>query len=323
MALATLLAATGTSYAQTQNMVIVKADGTRTTINVAKIDSVVIRQAAEQAGVNLKLDAVKPLYAQFTTSPADVTSYNVMFMDTEDYDAAYQSDADVVADDLAYIQQMADAYGYELSALLQQVLFTEDVTEYVTGITPGSSVTLWGYGMDYTGAQTSPFEKVTFTTPTVEKTAGSIAITAATSGTPPTVTFTPDDASRYYMIGYVESTKTDAEIEDMMNAYVSENLIDYLEDGGGISAYLSENAGKGTFSQDITNLSNAETYDAVAAYLNEDGAVCSAVTRVSLSSATTTSSATVKSMAAPASVGKMPLLKPATPRIVRVKRILK
>lgn len=59
MALATLVATSGMAYAQTQNMVVVKKDGTRLSFNVAQIDSVGFREASAMKGaVNLKVDAV-------------------------------------------------------------------------------------------------------------------------------------------------------------------------------------------------------------------------------------------------------------------------
>ena len=97
MALATLVATSGMAYAQTQNMVVVKKDGTRLSFNVAQIDSVGFREASAIKGaVNLKVDAVHPLYAQFSTQPTGITSYNVMFMSSSEFDELYPTDENVV-----------------------------------------------------------------------------------------------------------------------------------------------------------------------------------------------------------------------------------
>lgn len=320
MALATLVATSGMAYAQTQNMVVVKKDGTRLSFNVAQIDSVGFREASAMKGaVNLKVDAVHPLYAQFSTQPTGITSYNVMFMSSSEFDELYPTDDNVVADDLAYFKELASNYQMNLSDLLKEFLFTGAATDYVVGVTPATKVVLWGYGLDYTGEQTSPFEKLTFFTSSVEKTEGSVAISVQLDGSTPTVTYTPDDDSRYYMVGYVEKGKSDAEVEAMMNGYISENLGDYLAEGLGVEGLLEEVASKGVFTQDISNLSNASSYDAVAAYVNAEGACCSKVTRVSLGSSTATSSVATQGVkTVGAADAKLHLLKPAKVRYVRV-----
>ena len=320
MALATLVATSGMAYAQTQNMVVVKKDGTRLSFNVAQIDSVGFREASAMKGaVNLKVDAVHPLYAQFSTQPTGITSYNVMFMSSSEFDELYPTDENVVADDLAYFKELASNYQMNLSDLLKEFLFTGAATDYVVGVTPATKVVLWGYGLDYTGEQTSPFEKLTFFTSSVEKTEGSVAISVQLDGSTPTVTYTPDDDSRYYMVGYVEKGKSDAEVEAMMNGYISENLGDYLTEGLGVEGLLEEVASKGVFTQDISNLSNASSYDAVAAYVNAEGACCSKVTRVSLGSSSATSSVATQGVkTVDAADAKLHLLKPAKVRYVRV-----
>lgn len=290
LALATLVATTGMAHAQTQNMVIVKKDGTQLKFNVAQVDSVKFKQIADEAQgtVNLKIDSAHPYYLQVSTKPQDLGTYNLMYLGKDEY--TYATDAACVADDLAYYQQLASYYNMTLADVLSQVLLSDATTEYVGPILPGDEVVVWAYGMDATnGAQTSPFEKFTATAPTVPVGSGTVSVAVDGSN----VVFTPDNDSRYYCFGLVPNSYTDQDVTDNMMAYLGETIVNGLYDGSDAQTTIAEQCAKGKYSIASSDLGvdgEVSGYDAVAVYVNEEGVPCSAISRCSLENLSTTTS---------------------------------
>jgi hypothetical protein len=289
-----LLAATAS--AQTEQMIIHTADGAVRHFAVSEVDSVTFgKEAAEENPLNLTIDKVGQLYAIFATKPGeDVGTYNVMQLSASDY-ALYQSEDDVVADDITYFKELATGYGMTLEDILSYYLYTGETSDIITGVTPDTEYVVWGYGMDGTGALTTPFYKTTFRTAAVEKKEGSIAITTGTDADGNlTVTFTPDDATRPYVSGFLSSNLTTAQAEQTINKNTSSQLYDYYAGGEELSAAIEALASKGVTTTNLTGATAGTTYFAVAAYVSEGGAVESTVCKAAVTSGSSTTANSLK-----------------------------
>ncbi len=270
------VAFSASAFAQTENMLVHLKDGSVQRFSVDQVDSVSFSSSSsdEKDVLNMKVDEVGQLFAAFSAKPeSSVGTYNIMYLSKSEYDQ-YQSEDDVVADDLLYFSQYAQYYGMSLSSFLSAILYTGDVSDYVIGIIPNEDYVIWGYGMDTSGNLTTPFRKLTFHTLPVEKKDGNIAInvTYATDGTP-TVKFTPDDTSRSYISGFVADTLSDSYIVDLINQDTSNNLYDYISGDSSLSDGVAALTDKGERTVQLSGSSAGESYYAVAAYVSDGGAI--------------------------------------------------
>lgn len=294
------LALSAAGYAQNENMLVHLKDGSVQRFSVDQVDSVSFSSSSsEKDMLNIRVDEVGQLFAAYSAHPVNEDdTYNVMYLSKAEYDQ-YKSEDDVLSDDLLFFSQYADYYGMTLSEFLSQVLYSGEMSDYVTGIVPDQDYVIWGYGLDTNGNVTYPFRKLTFHTLPVEKKDGNIAVnvTYATDGTP-TVTFTPDDENRRYISGFVADTLTDSAIVDLINQNTSNSLYDYFSDDSSLSDAVADLTDKGGRTMQLSGVSAGETYYAVAAYVSDGGAVESTLCKASIAvnSSSATSAKGVKSL---------------------------
>ncbi len=295
------VAFSASAFAQTENMLVHLKDGSVQRFSVDQVDSVSFSSASadEKDVLNMKVDEVGQLFAAFSANPeSGVGTYNIMYLSKSEYDQ-YKSEDDVVADDLLFFSQYAQYYNMSLSSFLSQMLYSGEMSDFVTGIIPNEDYVIWGYGMDTNGKLTSPFRKLTFHTLPVEKKGGNIAIdvTYASDGTP-TVKFTPDDASRNYISGFVADTLSDSYIVDLINQDTSNNLYDYISGESPLSEALADLTDKGERTVQLSGSTAGESYYAVAAYVSDGGAINSELckSRIVVPSSSTSSVKGIKAL---------------------------
>lgn len=294
--------AAATAAAQSSQMLVHAKDGTVHHFDISNVDSVTFNVAQEAANpLNLKVDKVGQLYALYSTAPeASACPYNVMHLAASDY-ALYASDDDVVADDLKYYNELATGYGMTIAEVLEYFLYTEGTSEICLPILPDTEYVLWGYGMDSEGKVTTPFYKTTFRTAAVEKKEGKISISTGTddSGNP-TVTFTPDDASRAYVSGFLTSDMTAEEAEKTINKSTSSQLYDYYWGEYELDAAIEKISSKGVTTTTLKDATAGKSYYAVAAYVSDGGAIESTVCKLTVTAGTSDATTTAVEKKAPA-----------------------
>ncbi len=256
-------------------------DGTKKVLSTEDIDSMTIEEKAEESAFNIELPEVSELYAKYAVAPKDENiTYNVMYLEKSEFDK-YASDADVVADDLKYYQELADGYGMTLSDILASFLMQGSWEDWCVPLSPDTEYVLWAYGLDSNGKQTTPlYKKVFATQPVSDKTDKTVAITLEEKDGNVNATFTPENPDRYYTAGYIlkKDLAEGQTIEQNMQNSISSALYDYLASGEGVEGYLASSAVKGTTSALYEGLGSGSQGYIVAAFINKNGAVCSPVT---------------------------------------------
>lgn len=281
--LASLALVAGTAAAQVQTMTVHLSNGTQQTFPVTTVDSVTFAESEDASAFQLTMPEVSEVYGLYSIVPTDKTiTYNAMWLPKEDYDL-YESDEQVVQDDLAFYQEYADYYGMTLSQLLSYFLIEGDLSDYITGILPDHEYVMWVYGLDTNGNQTTPLQKVTFrTAPVSDTTDKTVGVSLATSNGSTVATFTPEDETLPYAAGYLMTANLSGDLtpEEVMQESISGSLYDYLASGEGVASFLDSQAYKGTDSATYSGVDGStETY-VLAAFLNSNGAICSPVTKV-------------------------------------------
>ncbi len=326
MALAALLAtAAGTAQAQTNYMVVHLNNGTTQRVKASDIDHVeftTTNTPSTEKPVTLNVTETHPLYARYTSSaPTSLGTYLVMY-DQKSVFSGYRTDDEVVAADLKLMEQAAAQYGMTREEFLKAYLETGDsqTTMLITGIVPNRAYTLWGYGMTEAGERTSGITTLEFTTPAVTYIDNTIAIDINTNSDGyPQATFTPDDETLPFMSGYVPATATDQEIEDAMNASISNGIGNYFMYNMTIDDFLEQQCDKGVSDQAFSSSTSGTKYYAVAAFLNSEGAVCSKIFKKEFTGgAVSTTSTAPSTLSLQAPKCRAFSLTPATPRLVKV-----
>lgn len=308
--LSACVAFSATAFAQSENMLVHLKDGSVQRFSVDQVDSVSFSSSSsstEKDVLNMKIDEVGQLFATFSAKPeSSVGTYNIMYLSKAEYER-YKSDDDVVADDLLYFTQLGQYYGMSLSSVLSQVLYSGDVSDWVTGIVPDDDYVVWGYGMDTNGNLTTPFHKLTFHTLPVEQKGGKVGIdvTYDTDGTP-NITFTPDDNSRAYISGFVPDTLSDADILTAIHQSVSNSLYDYLSGEQSVSDAKKALTDQGVRSVQLSGATAGSSYYAVAAYVSDGCAVESDLCKAHIEVPASASSVSVKAVKGKAALRAIP-----------------
>lgn len=315
---AALLAVSAFAAAQQDNMTVTLKDGTHHTFTLSDIDSLTFENAKQAEALALTIPMVSEVAAQWQVEPADETAtYNVMYLEKSEFDK-YKSDDDVVADDLKYYQELADGYGMTLADVLASFLYSGQWSDYLAdGLLPGTDYVVWAYGMDGNGKRTTPFYKQVVSTlhvssPTDKK----VAVKLEKQGASLVATFTPDNPDMPYTAGYInaDDLALGETVEQNMQKNISRALYDYLANGAPISDYLADSAQKGTQTVTYNGLSAAGQTYIVAAFLNQNAAICSPVAKADATAA----------LAAPSSVPAAKIKKmPAVVRHTAKKVVLK
>lgn len=254
-------------------------DGTTEKVKVDNIKEVEFSPAEQESHFTMTALNAYEYYIKFTISPDDPDmTYNVMYLEKSEYDK-YESDEDVVADDLQYFQNYADYYDMELSELLPYWLYTGDLSEYILyDVQPNTEYVIWYYGMDTNGNLTTPFEKVVVKTGSVEKISNTLQVETAVEGTTATLKVTPDDNSLRYFTGVLpaSSASSEEEIAEKMQATICDNLYSYIYDMGVEDTdCLQEMTYTGEQTQNFTGLDANTEYYIIAGYVNDHLAIVS------------------------------------------------
>lgn len=278
ISLALLAMPSALCLAQSEQVTVSLTDGTTQTFAAEHIDSITFSDSQPQTeALSCSLDKVESVYAQFTITPAEgVGGYNAMYLEKSEFDE-YESDEAVVADDILYFTEMAEAYGMTLADVIEAYLYTGTFTEWMCGLTPDTDYVLWFYGLGTDGKMTTPMQKVTFHTPAAAQISNKIDIKSTTADDTVTVTYTPDDDNIFFANGFIAKSEglTDEEIQNEMQLNISESLYDWLSSEEPVTNALGELASKGTVSVTPEGMTSGKDYYAVAAYVNDEGAICS------------------------------------------------
>lgn len=298
-ALAVIAGMTTVVNAQNKNMVIHYSDGTTKQYKVEDIDSLTFEQKKESQQIALTIDELHEVWAQYTSKAEDPSmTYNVMYLEKSEFDK-YASDEDVIEDDIKYFQELADGYGMELSDIIGMYAIDGSYsadgswTDWLCDLKPNSEYVIWYYGLDLDGTVTTPMYKNTFKTPAVEKIANKIAINVISEEDIMTVMYTPDTDDMRYTCGYMvkEGENTDEEILNMMQESVSAPFYDYLANGESVTSAIEANTENGTTSIIMERGDESTQYYALAAFVNENGAINSDIFKIAFNGSGATVSA--------------------------------
>lgn len=263
-------------------MVLYMKDKSQKRIPVESIDSISFEEKIPLQG---SLTETSSLYAAWSIKAEDPDmTYNVMYLERKEFDEKYPTDDLVVQDDLTYYKELAEGYGMSLPELLESFLFSGDITDYHIGLLPGEEYVMWYYGLSLEGKQTTPLQKIYFTTTKPEAVTSKIAIKHTIADGVISVDYTPEDNNLYYTNGVilpeVAATLNDnpEAIKDVVQKGISNALADYLYNGEPISNYLEKNP-KGASTKQF-RVNKGDTVYLVAAFLDENCAICSEVTFV-------------------------------------------
>lgn len=263
------------------DMVVKLKDGTTMTLPTDGIERVTVGAQAEEAAFAVSLDEVSEIYAKYTVAPKDETmAYNVMWLEKDEFDK-YASDEDVVKDDLKYFQELADGYGMTLSDVLEGFLIHGSWEDWCIPAMPDTEYVLWAYGLDSEGKQTTPLQKVTFRTkPVSDKTDLKMNVSITEDGADVAATFEPPTQDLLYTAGRlleadIEPGQT---LEQAVQQGIGSLLYEYLLGGLAVADYMAENTSTGDTQALYEGLAQAGPGYVVAAFVNDNGAVCSPVT---------------------------------------------
>lgn len=297
---ACVVASSVTAMAQNEKMVVYLSDGTSQAISASDIDHVEFSTNSTvpaDAKFQLSVTDVHSLYCTFNAVPAEgVGTYNVMYDLKSVYDQ-FDSEAALVAEDINLYKQWAQSYQMTFADLLKAVLLTGNAKQLITGICPGKDYKLWAYGLDTEGNQTTSVTAIDFTIPAVKnRISNTIEVTLSENADGvPTATYTPDDTTRYYLSGSVPESATDQEIEDAINSNMSNAIGNYMMQGYSASDAIKALCDKGEITSTLSSAAAGKNYYAVAAYLNEEGAVCSAIFKKKYTGVNNAGTSSVKS----------------------------
>ena len=142
--------------------------------------------------------------------------------------------------------------------------------------------------MDENANSTTPVTKIAFRAKDVDRIANTVTLTAEKTAEGIKVTASPDDKTKNYTLGFFPTSKMRDEMtgmpqgtRDYMQTGISSSLYDYLVSNE-MSRFFENNAFKGDANITYTNPSRNTEYYIVAAYLDDDAAICSDISQITV-----------------------------------------
>ena len=276
------------TYAQQdRNVVFHMSDKTTKTVSLAGVDSLTFEKAV-RTPLNLDLEIHSTYIKQIMTCSDPNMRYYVSYLEKEVFDAEYPTDEALVADDKQWMEDMAKSYGMSVSEMISSFTYTGNFDEYQANLLPGHEYVVWMHGMDEQANSTTPVTKIAFRAKDVERIANTVTLTAEKTAEGIKVTASPDDKTKNYTLGFFPTSMMRDEMtgmpqgtRDYMQTGISSSLYDYLANNE-MPLFFENNAFKGDANITYTNPSRNTEYYIVAAYLDDEAAICSDISQITV-----------------------------------------
>lgn len=276
------------TYAQQdRNVVFHMSDKTTKTVSLVGVDSLTFEKAV-RTPLNLDLEIHSTYIKQIMTCSDPNMRYYVSYLEKEVFDAEYPTDEALVADDKQWMEDMAKSYGMSVSEMVSQFTYTGNFDEYQANLLPGHEYVVWMHGMDEQANSTTPVTKIAFRAKDVDRIANTVTLTAEKTAEGIKVTASPDDKTKNYTLGFFPTSMMRDEMtgmpqgtRDYMQTGISSSLYDYLANNE-MPLFFENNAFKGDANITYTNPSRNTEYYIVAAYLDDDAAICSDISQITV-----------------------------------------
>lgn len=276
------------TYAQQdRNVVFHMSDKTTKTVSLVGVDSLTFEKAV-RTPLNLDLDIHSTYVKMIMTCSDPNMHYYVSYLEKEVFDAEYPTDEALVADDKTWMEEMAKSYGMSLSEMVSSFTYTGNYDDYQANLLPGREYVVWIHGMDEQANSTTPVTKIAFRTKNVDRIANIVTLTAEKTAEGIKVTASPDDKTKNYTLGFFPTSKMRDEMtgmplgtRDYMQTGISSSLYDYLANGE-MPLFFENNAFRGDVKITYTNPKDGTEYYIVAAYLDDDAAICSDISQITV-----------------------------------------
>lgn len=276
------------TYAQQdRNVVFHMSDKTTKTVSLVGVDSLTFEKAV-RTPLNLDLEIHSTYIKQIMTCSDSNMRYYVSYLEKEVFDAEYPTDEALVADDKTWMEDMAKSYGMSVSEMVSQFTYTGNFDEYQANLLPGHEYVVWMHGMDEQANSTTPVTKIAFRAKDVDRIANTVTLTAEKTAEGIKVTASPDDKTKNYTLGFFPTSMMRDEMtgmpqgtRDYMQTGISSSLYDYLANNE-MPLFFENNAFKGDANITYTNPSRNTEYYIVAAYLDDEAAICSDISQITV-----------------------------------------
>ena len=276
------------TYAQQdRNVVFHMSDKTTKTVSLAGVDSLTFEKAV-RTPLNLDLEIHSTYVKMIMTCSDPNMHYYVSYLEKEVFDAEYPTDEALVADDKQWMEDMAKSYGMSVSEMISSFTYTGNFDEYQANLLPGHEYVVWMHGMDEQANSTTPVTKIAFRAKDVERIANTVTLTAEKTAEGIKVTASPDDKTKNYTLGFFPTSMMRDEMtgmpqgtRDYMQTGISSSLYDYLANNE-MPLFFENNAFKGDANITYTNPSRNTEYYIVAAYLDDEAAICSDISQITV-----------------------------------------
>lgn len=276
------------TYAQQdRNVVFHMSDKTTKTVSLVGVDSLTFEKAV-RTPLNLDLDIHSTYIKQIMTCSDPNMRYYVSYLEKELFDEYYPTDDKLIAEDKQWIEEMAKSYNSSVADMVKNWAYQGNYEEYQANLLPGHEYVVWMHGMDENANSTTPVTKIAFRTKDVDRIANVVTLTAEKTTEGIKVTASPDDKTKNYTLGFFPTSKMRDEMtgepqgtRDYMQTGISSSLYDYLANGE-MSRFFEINAFQGEAKITYTNPSRNTEYYIVAAYLDDEAAICSDISQITV-----------------------------------------
>lgn len=290
-AVAFLMSSLAASAQQDRNLVVHYADKTTTNIDLTKVDSLTFEKKKGDSPISIDLD-IHETYVRISLNCTDPSlKYYMSYLEKENFDKEYANDEELTAADKQWMEEMAQSYGMTTKELIPEFTYTGANEEYQDCLLPGHDYIIWVHGMDDDANANTPVTKILFRAKATTKISNTIQLKAEKVDGGISVVCTPDDATRRYTLGsaalsnmYDEFTGDKLGTRDYMQTGLSSSLYDYLVEEGSLERYLEKATSTGNTSLTYKGLKDGTEYYIVAAYVDDEAAICSDITQVKINS---------------------------------------
>lgn len=276
------------TYAQQdRNVVFHMSDKTTKTVSLAGVDSLTFEKAV-RTPLNLDLDIHSTYVKMIMTCSDPNMHYYVSYLEKELFDEYYPTDDKLIAEDKQWIEEMAKSYNSSVADMVKNWAYQGNNEEYQANLLPGHEYVVWMHGMDENANSTTPVTKIAFRAKDVDRIANVVTLTAEIATEGIKVTASPDDKTKNYTLGFFPTSKMRDEMtgkpqgtRDYMQTGISSSLYDYLTNGE-MPRFFENNAFQGDANITYTNPSRNTEYYIVAAYLDDEAAICSDISQITV-----------------------------------------
>lgn len=276
------------SAQQDRNLILHFNDKTTQTIALAGVDSITFEKKATDSPVSVDLDIHTTYVVEKLNCTDPTMHYYVSYLEKDLFN--YSTDEEIAEADKTWMTEMATSYGMGIDEMVEMFTYTGEFEEYQDGLLPGHEYIVWAHGMDSKGNCTTPVTKILFRAKQPEHVNGTISLKAEKTADGIKVACSPDDKTRPYTFGSIIKSKMVDEFtgeplgtHDYMQTGLSSGMYDYLAEGE-LERYLENVAMTGDKTLTFGNLQSGVEYYIVAAYLNNEAAICSDITQIDIDS---------------------------------------